>query len=480
MKWEIFERIYSSHWFLSSYNGPGFVRDFPRIGGGTFMHHAIYIMGDDMCRYVFEVDEFEKAAQFTAHKLINNDKWRSDIYRKINFYTKRYLVASERLRTAHLDTYTNLQLTRVVKQIIPLQHYHQVYSILANGVVLDGRNHFSDKIRNELRGIIGEKFFNERWSLLSQTTKMSLRQKKDYAIARLALNIKKSKPNQVEIKLRSLHKQYCWLDYNNFGPAATLDQFRKELAGARRDPVAIKLPQQLLILRKSQKKLIQKLKVNSRGKFLIRLAQHIIWQKGYRKDIQYHGFYCYEALWRELARRKGVTDWKLMAFLFPWEVEKFITSTKPSVTELKKRREFSCFIVTHNRNIIKLGTTAREYVKALDLNKNLSKVMTAKGQCAYAGVVKGIVKIVQIPADMKKMKKGDILVSQATSPDLLPAMKIAGAFVTNTGGLICHAAITSRELKIPCIVGTANATLIFKDGDMVEVDATNGVVKKIG
>ena len=88
-----------------------------------------------------------------------------------------------------------------------------------------------------------------------------------------------------------------------------------------------------------------------------------------------------------------------------------------------------------------------------------------KGQCAYVGKVCGKVKIIQIPADMEKMNHGDVLISQATSPDLLLAMKKASAIVTNTGGLICHAAITARELKIPCIVGTGKATLIFKDGD---------------
>ena len=68
---------------------------------------------------------------------------------------------------------------------------------------------------------------------------------------------------------------------------------------------------------------------------------------------------------------------------------------------------------------------------------------------------------------------------KVNSPDLIPAMKQAAAIVTNTGGLICHAAITSRELKIPCIIGTGNATLIFKDGDLVEVDAQKGMIRKI-
>ena len=78
---------------------------------------------------------------------------------------------------------------------------------------------------------------------------------------------------------------------------------------------------------------------------------------------------------------------------------------------------------------------------------------------------------------MKKMNKGDILVAVQTMPQLLPAMKKAAAFVTDIGGLVCHAAIVARELGTPCIIGTWNATKILKDGDLVEVDADEGVVK---
>ena len=75
------------------------------------------------------------------------------------------------------------------------------------------------------------------------------------------------------------------------------------------------------------------------------------------------------------------------------------------------------------------------------------------------------------------MKKGDILVSIATNPNLVSAMKKASAIITNAGGLTCHAAIVSRELNIPCIVGTKVATKVLKDGDLVEVDADEGMVK---
>ncbi|HLC48700.1 MAG TPA: PEP-utilizing enzyme, partial [Candidatus Norongarragalinales archaeon] len=81
------------------------------------------------------------------------------------------------------------------------------------------------------------------------------------------------------------------------------------------------------------------------------------------------------------------------------------------------------------------------------------------------------------PSDLPKMGEGDILVAQATNPDVVPAMKKAAAIVTNTGGITCHAAIVSRELGIPCIVGTKIATDVLKDGMVVEVDATKGIVK---
>jgi pyruvate,water dikinase len=70
-----------------------------------------------------------------------------------------------------------------------------------------------------------------------------------------------------------------------------------------------------------------------------------------------------------------------------------------------------------------------------------------------------------------------VLVTSMTTPDFIVAMKKAGAIVTDEGGLSCHAAIVSRELKIPCVIGTKIATKVFKDGDRVEVDANKGIVK---
>jgi phosphohistidine swiveling domain-containing protein len=102
-----------------------------------------------------------------------------------------------------------------------------------------------------------------------------------------------------------------------------------------------------------------------------------------------------------------------------------------------------------------------------------------KGQAAYLGRARGIVRIVKNRKQLGNVKRGDILVSPMTTPDFISAMKRAAAFITDEGGIVCHAAIVAREMKKPCIVGTKIATQVLKDGDLVEVDAEKGVVKII-
>lgn len=80
---------------------------------------------------------------------------------------------------------------------------------------------------------------------------------------------------------------------------------------------------------------------------------------------------------------------------------------------------------------------------------------------------------------IKDFKEGEILVTPMTTPDFVIIMRKAAAIVTDEGGLSCHAAIVSRELNVPCIIGTKHATQLLKDGDMVEVDAENGEVNKL-
>jgi len=99
-----------------------------------------------------------------------------------------------------------------------------------------------------------------------------------------------------------------------------------------------------------------------------------------------------------------------------------------------------------------------------------------KGIPASAGVAKGKVRIILDPSDCPKMKEGDILVTEMTNPLFIPAIQKAKAIVTDVGSLLCHAAIVSRELGIPCVVGTKKATKVLKSSQLVKVDGKNGIV----
>ncbi len=99
-----------------------------------------------------------------------------------------------------------------------------------------------------------------------------------------------------------------------------------------------------------------------------------------------------------------------------------------------------------------------------------------KGETASRGVYGGKVKLVNDPSELSKIVDGDVLVTKMTTPDMVPAMQKAGAIITNEGGMTCHAAIVSREMGTPCIVGTRTATESLQDGQEVTVDATNGIV----
>ena len=103
-----------------------------------------------------------------------------------------------------------------------------------------------------------------------------------------------------------------------------------------------------------------------------------------------------------------------------------------------------------------------------------------KGQTGSPGIITGRVRIVRDVTQLDKdMGPTDVLVCPMTTPAYVHLMAQAGGIVTDLGGILSHAAIVARELKKPCIVGTKNATTLLKDGDLVEVHADTGVVRKL-
>jgi len=121
-------------------------------------------------------------------------------------------------------------------------------------------------------------------------------------------------------------------------------------------------------------------------------------------------------------------------------------------------------------------TTLVHKEKNLAVEEGKGAKVILEGLAASPGVYSGKVQIVKSPKEISKVKEGDILVAEMTNPDYVPAMKRAGAIVTDLGGRTSHAAIVSRELGVPAIVGTLNATKCFKQMKLLRLYGASGKV----
>jgi len=146
--------------------------------------------------------------------------------------------------------------------------------------------------------------------------------------------------------------------------------------------------------------------------------------------------------------------------------------------ELARRQTGFIFGIVDGEKVLITGPRVAEvysFLTAVEVTDSLEIV----GRTACRGFVKGLARIIKTQAEFSKLQPGEILVAPMTTPDYVILMKQAGAVVTDEGGLSCHAAIVSRELRIPCVIGTKVATKVLHDGDLVEVDADKGVVRII-
>lgn len=186
----------------------------------------------------------------------------------------------------------------------------------------------------------------------------------------------------------------------------------------------------------------------------------------------------FPVFWKEAAKRRDVSDWYLFSALTRPEMERlFRGEAHPAVEEMKQRIDWCAFWADEDTIMFSHDI---QHIKTLGIgNEEKNAQGNICGQVAFPGQVKGKVRIVNRLEDAQGFEEGNIIVSINTNPSLTPLFGKCGGIVTDEGGMGCHAAIVSRELKIPCVVGTKYATRVFKDGDMVEVDATNGIVRKV-
>jgi phosphohistidine swiveling domain-containing protein len=245
------------------------------------------------------------------------------------------------------------------------------------------------------------------------------------------------------VDLKIIRKKYSWMRARDgFSRPYSLQELAEHKANLKKHKIHIypEIPKPLISI--------------------YREARELVYLRTRRTDVFYELIFLSRPILKEAAKKYGISFQNLKYYQFS-----DLISGKPK----KYSSNMSC--IDYEGKVCMMDGNI---FASKNINEDVSEI---KGMTAQLGCVKGIAKVVLSVKEVSKVQKGDILVTYMTSPDFLQAMKKASAFVTNEGGLTCHAAIIARELKTPCIIGTKIATKVIKDGDLIEVDANHGIVK---
>lgn len=337
----------------------------------------------------------------------------------------------------------------------------------------------AERINEAFEKKFGKKKAAEYLQKLAVSTKETLLEKQNKEIEKIAREMKAKKislteamPKIIEKRIRLLMRNFAWLNQTYWvGEPFSFDEYVEKIRLAMEKS-------QNGIGNKSQEMFLAKRQVKDKNLVLaIDALQELIFIHTYRIEAYFASAFFAKNLLNETAERIGVS-FEDMLYLLPCEIEKSLSGKKTSVKELIIERKNGYAMCSFNGDFVVF--TGKESEQLLDVQKQKEVSATQiSGQIAFSGKVSGEAVIINTKNDFHKAKDGMVLVCPMTTIDFVPLLSKTKAIVTNEGGITCHASIISREMKIPCIIGTKTATKILKDGDLVEVDAEKGIVRKL-
>lgn len=465
-------------------------------------------------RWAVDLEVYDKnIAEKMFKKVEKNPAWALKVIDKIYKLSGDLNAYSEKVFSADLSEKTNEEILKLYQGYRNEYIKMYIYAWFPNSI--EGKlNFFSARLKGMIKSALKIKEkqgkTGEYLSVLISPLKITNREREEIEFYNLVSKIFKNKQSQklfAEKKVREIkdelpknfpfiyklflkHRaEFCWIPFNYDGPAWDEDYFIKKakeiINHQNRGSKLIKRKKGAL--KKLQRRYEEKIDLDKNKKLrrIILIARELMYIKDYRKDALFKSYYHMDKLISEIGKRLSLSIAQVKHIL-PQEMEYALLNGKYSERELNDRIKYSVLLYKDRKKEIIPRKPIEIFTgeKAMGVvNKKISdeKINIVsheiKGQAAFLGKAQGNVKIISSSSDISKMKKGDVLVSKSTNPNLMPALKLAAAIITDEGGITCHAAIVSRELGIPCVIGTKVATKVLHDGDVVEVDAERGVVK---
>jgi phosphohistidine swiveling domain-containing protein len=498
--WMLGEHIPNCDLFFSTIWLRGFVSFFDRHLGQAYNKILCRYEDYNLWFYFGEKDSFEMG-ELVAKRVVEEPDFAEEINKQILVEADKLSTYSATIPQGNLGRLSDEELWDIY-----YKHWqvHSEYYAWAWIPVCGDMFHsnLTTRVKEYLRGLsVPEEKINEYFVLLTQPVKESLifiEQKELLQIAEkihqsshdaAAFAIQKT-PEDIfdmlseEVKQRIqkhrdtyYYTKHLWVS-GEYTIADYVHQLQDvlEMGEAPRDILAQqKKEQEETVKRRAE--LMTELGVDAHWQRVLDAYGDFMVTKIYRRYAQLLAVHHMSAILKEIAKRKYITE-KQVRFATVEDVKRMLLEDSYDDAELLTRTKECIYYAERGFEHVYTGSEIEEIKEQLEQEID-TDVDQLHGEIGCLGYAKGEVKIIIRAEDMKKMNEGDILVSIATDPDIVPAMKKAAGIVTEQGGVTSHAAIVSRELGIPCVIGTKIATKVLQDGDMVEVDANKGIVKKV-
>ncbi|OGZ26720.1 MAG: hypothetical protein A2365_02370 [Candidatus Nealsonbacteria bacterium RIFOXYB1_FULL_40_15] len=446
--------------------------------------------------YYSSVDEYNAMGELLLEKVKNDRKFYKTVQKNILKTGEELTEFGRKMNKTNLKKASNQELVDIyetyAKKLKAMRNWGWVPALLDGAATY----FLSDYVQAEFKKQMKERELEEKtaeyFTVLSSPEDMSEVQKEEMARLKLIGEIEKKYGNASNVlnsiqdypdildKIRRHAKEFEWLPFAYIGP--TWDE--KGVINSIKDSLNKKetVKEQIEKIKKhykelpaQKKEIIKKAKLSKDLQYLFGVYSFFMFLKDMRKGIYQKSYVAMEPVINEIAIRIGLTNQEAK-YLTGEEIKSALTKEVDFKTVAEERSRYCIALIEDGRTRFLNDSEIDEIKKQLVKDEFSADAKEIKGMIAFAGKVQGIARIIEVVKDIPKLQEGEVLVSPATNPDLVPAMKKASAFVTDTGGVTCHAAIVSRELKKPCVIGTKFATKAIKDGDLVEVDAERGIV----
>jgi phosphohistidine swiveling domain-containing protein len=419
---------------------------------------------DGFCCWIGHEDDYAYSRKWLIKKIEKENSWCNKFYKenyqKLSTYLESHIYENKLLKLKGND------LINATRDFIK-----KAADTIAPAYFSDWYGYQAEKW---IREYINEtQMSNDQFRIITSNNLISFSKEYEYELAKIKLNTSKE-------TVENIYNKYYWTrdNYQHTGTLSlkTVKNELKEISSNDAREI-IKFVETQSFRNEEKQKLLKNLNLNlMQVELLLSISKFVDLQELRKATVFITNFIVFQAFEKILDYKK-ITNKNDRALVLQSALPFWITDLENDELIKKSKMAKNGFLKIVYADEIFGDLAQKEFASITKETETDTKEL--KGYVASKGIASGVVKIIKRTEDFSSFSSGNILVSSMTRPEMVPIMKLASAFITDEGGITCHAAIVAREMKKPCIIGTKIATQILKDGDLVEVDANNGIIKII-